>query len=167
MDPSDASFPGSWPPGDPLPRRREPHPSPPRSDAHGASSSPRPTPTTPADPAGSSSNDGTPKKPRTWKPRTCRICLETINPTFHPPSSSELGGIFGSGPRVSYDSDGGRLISPCRCKGSSKYVHEKCLQMWRHADSSGMRNFYKCPTCLFSYRLARLEWGQVISSVGE
>jgi hypothetical protein len=166
MDSSDQSFPGAWPPGDPSLRRREPH-----SDSpHGASSStrPRPTPTTALDPATGSSTGNRRRQPKTWKPRTCRICLETVDPTFHPPSPSELGGIFSAGPRVSYDSEGGRLISPCKCKGSSKYVHEKCLQLWRYSDSStGMRNFYTCPTCRFSYRLARLEWGQVISSAGE
>jgi hypothetical protein len=155
MDSPDQDFPGAWPPGERY--------------SSSSSSMPGPTPTTaPSDPTAGPSDGSRRKKPRTWKPRTCRICLETVDPTFHPPTATELGGIFSPGPSVTYDSEGGRLISPCRCKGSSKYVHEKCLQLWRLSGGAGStRNFYKCPTCLFSYRLARLEWGQVISSVGE
>lgn len=52
------------------------------------------------------------------------------------------------------------------CKGSSKYVHEGCLQAWRHADPSyGRRNYWQCPTCGFKYRLARLGAGRFIGSV--
>ncbi|KAK1913554.1 hypothetical protein P3342_005491 [Pyrenophora teres f. teres] len=51
------------------------------------------------------------------------------------------------------------------CKGSSKYVHEACLQAWRHADPSyGRRNYWQCPTCGFKYRLARLGAGRFIGS---
>ena len=112
-----------------------------------------------------------PKKPATaesWSPRTCRICLETVLPTFHPPSDN-LPDILQSAPSVSYiseDPTSGRLIRPCKCKGSSKYVHEGCLQAWRHADPSyGKRNYWQCPTCGFRYRLERMRWGRAISSV--
>lgn len=102
-----------------------------------------------------------------WAPRTCRICLETINPTFHPPSEN-VPGIFQPSPSVTYDSpdpEAGRLLRPCKCKGSSKYVHEGCLQAWRHADPGyGKRNYWQCPTCGFRYRLERMQWGRWISS---
>ena len=111
----------------------------------------------------------TPKPRRHWYPRTCRICLETVNPTFHPPSEN-VPGIFQPSPSVTYDSqdaESGRLLRPCKCKGSSKYVHEGCLQMWRHADPGyGKRNYWQCPTCGFRYRLERLQWGRWISSKG-
>ena len=104
---------------------------------------------------------------RHWPPRTCRICLETVNPTFHPPSEN-LPGILQPEPSVTYESsdpEAGRLLRPCKCKGSSKYVHEGCLQSWRHADPSyGTRNYWKCPTCGFRYRLERMEWSRWISS---
>ena len=104
------------------------------------------------------------QKPRKhWPPRTCRICLETVGPTFHPP----VPGKFQSSP-VSYESldpEAGRLLRPCKCKGSSKYVHEGCLQAWRHADPDyGKRNYWQCPTCSFRYRLERMRWGRWISS---
>lgn len=108
-----------------------------------------------------------PKPKRHWPPRTCRICFETVNPTFHPPSES-VPGIFQPSPSVTYDSEdkeAGRLVRPCKCKGSSKYVHEGCLQAWRHADPAyGKRNFWHCPTCGFRYRLERMQWGRWISS---
>jgi len=112
--------------------------------------------------------ENTQRRQRHWRPRTCRICLETVLPTIHPPSEN-LPGIFQSEPRVTYESeDGGRLLRPCKCKGTSKYVHEGCLQMWRHADPRyAKRNYYQCPTCTYKYRLGRLGWGKVISSVGK
>jgi hypothetical protein len=105
------------------------------------------------------------KKQRHWKPRTCRICLETVLPTFHPPSEN-IPGIFQSGPSVTYESeDGGRLLRPCKCRGTASYVHEGCLQAWRHADAGyAARNYFQCPTCSFRYRLQRMGWGRMISS---
>jgi hypothetical protein len=116
----------------------------------------------------SSSDSNTSRKTRThWPPRTCRICFETITPTFHPPSEN-VPGIFQQSPSVTYDSpdpEAGRLLRPCKCKGSSKYVHEGCLQAWRHADPGyGKRNYWQCPTCGFRYRLERMQWGRWISS---
>lgn len=106
-------------------------------------------------------------KPKHWLPRTCRICLETVVPTFHQPSES-VPGILQPNPDVTYDSEdpaSGRLLRPCKCKGSSKYVHEGCLQQWRHSDPGyGKRNYWQCPTCGFRYRLQRMKWGRWISS---
>ena len=103
---------------------------------------------------------------RHYKPRTCRICLETVLPTFHPPSES-LPGVFQGKGHVTYDSEDGRLIRPCKCKGSSRYVHDTCLQEWRHADPGySRRNFWQCPTCGFKYRLERMKWGRWVSSTG-
>ncbi|KAF2089775.1 hypothetical protein K490DRAFT_5556, partial [Saccharata proteae CBS 121410] len=109
-------------------------------------------------------NPERPKARRFYRPRTCRICLETVLPTYHPPPEN-LPGFFHAGPSVTYDSEEGRLIRPCKCKGSSRYVHENCLQAWRHADPGyGRRNYWQCPTCGFRYRLERMNWGRIISS---
>ena len=109
----------------------------------------------------------TPKPARSWPPRTCRICLEIVLPTFRP-SSTSLPNVLQPAPSVTYESDdptAGRLIRPCKCKGSSRYVHEGCLQAWRHADPDyGKRNYWQCPTCGFRYRLERMRWGRAISS---
>jgi hypothetical protein len=43
------------------------------------------------------------------------------------------------------------LIAPCRCKGSSKWVHRSCLDTWR--SSGGIESFSNCATCSFEYVL--------------
>ncbi|KAK4195332.1 putative E3 ubiquitin-protein ligase, partial [Triangularia verruculosa] len=132
--------------------------TPPVLAAHAATATaPEPIPTepVPTEPSGTR-----------WKPRTCRICLEVVQP------STELddtlaGRAFASKPRVRYvseDPDLGRLMSPCNCKGSQKYVHEGCLQAWRNAAPMADRNFWRCPTCLFEYRMERLRWAAWLSS---
>lgn len=104
-----------------------------------------------------------------YPPRTCRICLETVAPTYEP-SVGNLASFVNPTPSVSYisaDPAAGRLIRPCKCKGSSRYVHEGCLQTWRHADPAyGKRNYWQCPTCNFRYRLERMAWASWISSTG-
>ncbi|EEP81417.1 conserved hypothetical protein [Uncinocarpus reesii 1704] len=133
--------------------------------AHPAAASPsteqQGNPTEPADPSGEP-----PRTSRTYPSKTCRICLETVPPTYHP-MSENLPSFLQSGPRVTYESEDpslGRLIRPCKCKGSSRYVHEGCLSKWRHADPRyGQRNFWQCPTCGFQYKLQRVAWGRLIS----
>jgi len=103
---------------------------------------------------------------RHWRPRQCRICLEQVLPTFHPPN--EHLPAFLAGGYVNYESESGHLIRPCQCKGSSRYVHEQCLEQWRHSDRSytSARRYYNCPTCGFNYRVERLTWARYISSTG-
>ncbi|KAK4507052.1 hypothetical protein PRZ48_000786 [Zasmidium cellare] len=107
-----------------------------------------------------------PKRRRThWPPRQCRICLEVVQPTFHADTTSTLPSIVQPPPRVTYESeDGGRLLSPCKCKGSQRYVHEECLNAWRKADPMQKRNYWECPTCRYRYHLQRLTWSSWISS---
>ncbi|KAL4803165.1 hypothetical protein BDV18DRAFT_145278 [Aspergillus unguis] len=109
-----------------------------------------------------------PEPPKRHYPnRTCRICLESVPPTFVP-FSEHVPGFLQREPRVVYESSDaelGRLVRPCKCKGSSRYVHEGCLQTWRHADPGyGRRHYWNCPTCGFQYRLERLTWARWISS---
>ncbi|KAH8839756.1 hypothetical protein MCOR27_010131 [Pyricularia oryzae] len=106
------------------------------------------------------------RRDRYYRPRTCRICLDTVNPTFEMDTSATAA-VFGARPRVKYVSDDpelGRLISPCKCKGSQRYVHEGCLQAWRQAAPLNDRNFWSCPTCKFQYRMDRLQWSAWLSS---
>lgn len=77
-----------------------------------------------------------PKSHRYYAPRTCRICLEVVQPSFEPLEG--VSSIFNPAPKVQYiseDPGSGRLIRPCHCKGTGRYVHEGCLQEWRHADT--------------------------------
>lgn len=56
---------------------------------------------------------------------TCRICLEEDK---------------------SWD-----MIAPCRCTGSSKYVHIVCLNEWR-ASATNQEAFNRCFTCNYTYQ---------------
>ncbi|KAH7247960.1 hypothetical protein FSOLCH5_002262 [Fusarium solani] len=103
---------------------------------------------------------------RRYGTRTCRICLDTEEPKF-PPEPTTTFGIATSSSRPTYVSDDpelGRLLSPCKCKGSQKYVHEGCLNAWRLANPMEARNYWQCPTCKFTYRISRLHWGSALSS---
>lgn len=102
--------------------------------------------------------------PRKYQVRTCRICLEDVSPTFEPVSTSTQ--FLGQRPRVLYvsdDPDTGRLMRPCKCKGTQQYVHEGCLKAWRMS-TADHRTLWQCPTCLYEYRLNRLSWGAWINS---
>lgn len=52
--------------------------------------------------------------------KVCRICLEST----------------------------GQFLSPCKCKGSQKYVHSTCLHTWRTYSD---KNEFKCNTCNSDY----------------
>lgn len=118
-------------------------------------------------PSSSAGSTGRQPRERHYRPRTCRICLETVLPTYHPPSDS-LPAFLRSAPNVTYESeDGGRLLRPCLCKGSQKYVHEQCLQAWRLQNPAAIRNYWQCPTCRYKYRLERMNWAHWISSTGK
>jgi hypothetical protein len=167
--PKDERIPGSWDWPEDIPRQRQTHTTP-ASNTANANSNPNPTPTSSngSSQPGEQTSSGTSANQRQkhWGPRTCRICLDTVYPTIHPPAEN-IPAFLQPGPRVTYDSEGGRLIRPCKCKGSVKYVHEECLQHWRHSDPSyGARTYYNCPTCGFKYRLSRLGWAKGITSVG-
>lgn len=120
----------------------------------------------------STPNDHSNPRPRThYPPRTCRICLEVVLPTFHTDPDDQPASLLPEAvrpaPRVTYESppgDGGRLLRPCKCKGSQKYVHEECLGAWRMQDPLQKRNYWQCPTCRYKYRLQRLNWGRWLSS---
>jgi len=109
-----------------------------------------------------------PQPRRHYSTRTCRICLEEVSPTFEG-STDGISSILHPAPRVQYNSadpESGRLIRPCKCRGSQKYVHEGCLQQWRHADPSyGRRNYWECPTCKYRYRLERMGLSRWITSI--
>jgi len=58
--------------------------------------------------------------------KTCRICLE--------------------------DDTTNNLIYPCKCSGTSKYVHKYCLNQWRTL-SENREAYYKCFECNYYYKL--------------
>lgn len=55
-----------------------------------------------------------------YKPRTCRICFEEVQPTFDFPGTTTQ--FLGRKPRVRYvseDPEFGRLMRPCKCSTST------------------------------------------------
>lgn len=52
--------------------------------------------------------------------------------------------------RICLQNGGNDLIAPCLCKGTTKWVHRKCLDQWR-ANGQGRRTFTHCPNCQFAY----------------
>ncbi|KAG6360092.1 hypothetical protein INS49_011148 [Diaporthe citri] len=134
---------------------------------------PQPTPSDPASSFGDEPAHGdsaqtaqeqSSQNGRRYPPRTCRICLDEVEPTFEEPNLSTQ--YLGGKPRVRYVSDDpelGRLMRPCKCKGSQQYVHEGCLRAWRGASPSD-RNLWQCPTCKYEYRLSSLKWSRWLNS---
>jgi hypothetical protein len=51
------------------------------------------------------------------------------------------------------------MISPCLCRGSQRYVHRNCLNIWREQNRN---NYYRCSVCLYEYRISRVWWGKVL-----
>jgi hypothetical protein len=160
-------LPGAWA-NDHVKHESKPQPS--RNDfqsdkptQHSSDEQDLPDPSPPP-PSSSTGSAGRQQRERHYNPRTCRICLETVLPTYHPPSDS-LPAFMRSAPNVTYeDTDGGRLLRPCLCKGSQKYVHERCLEAWRLQNPAAKRNYWQCPTCRYKYRLERMNWAHWISS---
>ena len=111
-------------------------------------------------------NTTPPPRRRHYRTRQCRICLEEVPPSFETPTEG-IGAFLNPSPKVIYVSEpeSGRLIRPCKCRGSQAYIHEGCLEQWRYADSGfSDRNFWHCPTCKFIYRIERMKWARMISS---
>nr|XP_031861478.1 uncharacterized protein CI109_003082 [Kwoniella shandongensis]KAA5528550.1 hypothetical protein CI109_003082 [Kwoniella shandongensis] len=48
----------------------------------------------------------------------------------------------------------GRLISPCLCMGSMRYVHVECINAWRGTGTNA-KAYLECPQCHFRYRVRR------------
>jgi hypothetical protein len=57
----------------------------------------------------------------------------------------------------------GRLFSPCRCRGTARFVHPSCLAAWRTI-SEGRESFYVCDVCGFRYNVRRAAWAGVLQS---
>ncbi|KAJ3105066.1 hypothetical protein HDU96_008691 [Phlyctochytrium bullatum] len=57
----------------------------------------------------------------------------------------------------------GRLISPCRCKGTMKHVHITCLNEWR-ARRVKPESYFQCDQCHYKYHFSRTQWAKVFQN---
>jgi len=55
----------------------------------------------------------------------------------------------------------GVLFSPCRCRGTSRFVHVSCLAAWRTI-SLGRSSFHACDVCGFRYSTRRAKWAHYL-----
>ena len=76
-----------------------------------------------------------------------------------PPPDAMCRICFGS----AYENGAGRLISPCLCSGSMRYVHVACLNEWRVA-SANPRSFFQCEQCNYQYNVERTRWASILES---
>ena len=53
--------------------------------------------------------------------------------------------------KICFTSDD-KLIAPCKCKGTIKYVHSNCLEQWRNLNINNSR-YYQCNECKYTYKL--------------
>ena len=115
-------------------------------------------PTSNRAPAKSNKSAQSPAPPPTASPDTAqpeRSSSESAPPNIPPvtttqPADAVCRICFG-GPN---ENGAGRLISPCRCAGSMRYVHVSCLNEWRTA-SANPRSLYQCDQCGYQYSMQR------------
>lgn len=81
-------------------------------------------------------------------PPTCRICLGEGTPI----SRSSPRPPQGSAP---FDAQDDRLISPCLCRGTVRYVHISCLQQWRRSAHGLSDSALRCGQCRYQYGVRR------------
>ncbi|KAI0011680.1 hypothetical protein F4779DRAFT_571651 [Xylariaceae sp. FL0662B] len=100
-----------------------------------------------------------PDERRRKRTRRCWICQEDVEATYE--ETGFIDGMRNRRPKRQYISeDGGRLINPCHCRGSIKYVHENCLKLWMNESP----NAWKCNRCQYQYQMERLTWAQRLRS---
>ena len=49
-----------------------------------------------------------------------------------------------------------KLLHPCRCSGTQKYVHEECLTKWRETQFSDS-NTNRCGVCRYDYKFTEIK----------
>ncbi|GAA5952073.1 hypothetical protein JCM10213_005354 [Rhodosporidiobolus nylandii] len=95
-----------------------------------------PSPTAPPAPSAEGPAASPPSAQHDDSP-ACRICLEVPDDSL------------------------ARLLVPCRCSGTARFVHEHCLNSWRNSHSAG---FDKCTMCGAAYRFRKTRWTELAAS---
>ena len=99
----------------------------------------------------------------TYPTRFCRICREDVpaTVTMYPPGIP----MQFQTPIVEYKNDDeyGRLIKPCHCRGSLRYIHELCLLRSR-TENRRAGSMWKCHECGHQFNFKRLAIQRYLSS---
>jgi len=59
----------------------------------------------------------------------------------------------------------GRLFTPCRCKGTMRFIHQGCLETWRKMSSNAASSTH-CDQCAYAYRIQKKGVASFISARG-
>lgn len=103
-------------------------------------------------------NEATDPPVWTYPTRFCRICREDVpaTVTMYPPGIP----MQFQTPIVEYKNEDeyGRLLKPCMCRGSSRYIHELCLLRSR-TENNRKESMWKCHECghQFSFQKLRIQ----------
>ena len=54
--------------------------------------------------------------------------------------------------RICLEEDDKKYISPCLCKGSSKYIHIECLNQWRNMNIHNIEKKNSCEICKYKFK---------------
>lgn len=112
-------------------------------------------------PAASASQEETPVW--TYPTRFCRICREDVpaTVTMYPPGLP----LQFQRPVVEYKNEDeyGRLIKPCMCRGSLRYIHELCLSRSR-TENNRSGSLWKCHECKHEFNFNKLKLQHYLSS---
>lgn len=99
----------------------------------------------------------------TYPTRFCRICREDVpaTVTMYPPGLP----LQFQKPIVEYKNEDeyGRLIKPCKCRGSLRYIHELCLLRSR-TENNRSGSMWKCHECGHNFDFKRLTLQSYLSS---
>lgn len=99
----------------------------------------------------------------TYPTRFCRICREDVpaTVTMYPPGIP----MQFQRPVVEYrnEDEYGRLLKPCMCRGSSRYIHELCLLRSR-TENNRKGSMWKCHECGHQFSFQRLRIQRWLSS---
>lgn len=99
----------------------------------------------------------------TYPTRFCRICREDVpaTVTMYPPG---LPMQFQKAV-VEYKNEDeyGRLVKPCMCRGSLRYIHELCLMRSR-TENSRSGSLWKCHECKHEFNFNKLKIHAFLSS---
>ena len=57
----------------------------------------------------------------------------------------------------------GKLISPCLCRGSMRFVHLECLTQWRLSSANPL-SFFECDNCKYRYHVSRHWYSLILRS---
>lgn len=68
-----------------------------------------------------------------------------------------------AGAEIAERPEDNELISPCHCKGTMRFVHRGCLNLWR-MNSSRADSYYKCEQCFHSYKFTETQISKVFAS---